>query len=251
MCKTQIGQMFCHKNGENRVQERARIRNLGSITPISDIYERRSIISPLLFAFPGKQRPPRSDRSVFTKNKKRAAQAKDTHTHTHPNKPEKNSSSTLINDKAFSEHVSGSGCAKWRQQDNNPAARRAPSSVYLMESVRCGAVEDAVISPAPIKPACLFACLPQTLLISTTEGTVLSLLSVRPSASAEFTDGEIKGLCDAVTMQKCRNINIQIECNNAHCICHFKHGLIVMQSFLWLFHNNIIITIIIPDSLLE
>lgn len=42
---------------------------------------------------------------------------------------------------ALVEHVQGSGCAKWWQQDKSPAARRAPSSVHLMETVRCGATE--------------------------------------------------------------------------------------------------------------
>lgn len=41
---------------------------------------------------------------------------------------------------AFVEHASCSGRAKWSQQDNL-AARRPPSSVHLMESVRCGAAE--------------------------------------------------------------------------------------------------------------
>lgn len=144
--------MFCHKKSENPVQERAGIGNLGSMSPISSVYERCSIISPLLFAFLEKQRPPRYDRSAVTKKLIKSEQPNQALKKKKPRKA-KSSSSTLINDKAFEEHVSDTGCAKWRQQDNNPAARRAPSSVYLMESVRCGAVEDAVISPAPTSPA--------------------------------------------------------------------------------------------------
>lgn len=111
------------------------------MAPISGVYQRRSI-SALLLAFPGKQRPPRSDHSAFTICKKGE------HTiHfriTRKNKTRKllqnqNSSSVVIT--ALVEHVSASGRAKWWQQDNPAAAQRAPSSVHLMESVRCGATE--------------------------------------------------------------------------------------------------------------
>uniref|UniRef100_A0A667ZF15 Eukaryotic translation initiation factor 3 subunit F n=2 Tax=Myripristis murdjan TaxID=586833 RepID=A0A667ZF15_9TELE len=50
-------------------------------------------------------------------------------------------------------HVSGWERVKWWQQDN-PAARRAPSSVRLMEPVRCGATERQrmLSSSSPCQP---------------------------------------------------------------------------------------------------
>lgn len=63
-------QMFYHKINENLVQERTTIGSLGSMTPISGGYQRRSI-SPLRFDFSGKQRPPRSNLTIDLKKEKR------------------------------------------------------------------------------------------------------------------------------------------------------------------------------------
>lgn len=99
----------------------------------------------------GKQRPPRSEPPPHTHHPPPQHNKRDTQRPTDDREEEKKQQNTQKSPAktnnggeiraACAEHVPGGGHAKWWQRDDEPAAQRAPSSVHLMESVRCGATE--------------------------------------------------------------------------------------------------------------
>lgn len=155
--------MVYHKKNENLVQERTGIVSPGSMTPISGVLTATQHQStPVRFSRKTK------NTSIWPLSTHRIKKKANTPSTECPSMKIKNTgyrdSSIII--AAFVEHVSCSAHAKWRQQDN----RRAPSSVQLMEWVRCGATERRrmLSSAQPLQP-----CLPRTLLFSRRKGHLI------------------------------------------------------------------------------
>jgi len=207
MFKTWVVLVFYHKKSEYLVREWAGIGDLGSMTPISGVYQRRSI-SPLLLALARKAKSTssRSLSSLIAINKNLSAlllvdQVK--------KKPREEQFKCNDYAETSGEHVSGR--AKWWQQDN-PAARRAPSYVRLMESVRYG------VEPLSSGECCRqssSACL-RRLSFPQQRGRTSSpswLLTARTSASPEFTEEEMRRpfVCCYNVMTSCMKCLVKIK----------------------------------------